>query len=119
MSVQHTPGPWKLTVTGGDVMTRGESDVLVGNGELWIARLFHPDSHVPGTTSLAPPPDQVKANAFLIKVAPDLLAMCEEAVTAFENLLRGSGKACYCGVEKGACTLCKLRAAIARAGGQS
>lgn len=57
-----------------------------------------------------------RANAHLIEVAPDLLAICDEAIAAFENLLRGTGKMCYCG-DAGVCTVCKLRAATAKVRG--
>lgn len=71
---QFTAGEWEITATGGDVMTPGTSDILIGNGELWIARLFHPNSHVPGTVSLAPPDGEVRANARLIATAPQMYA---------------------------------------------
>ena len=72
-----TPIPWKVSATGGDVLTPGTSDILIGAEHHWIARLFHPESHMKGTTSLAPAADEAKANADLIV----------RAVNSHDNLL--------------------------------
>lgn len=67
----HTPGPWDVEGSNGDF--------LIGSRAHWIARLFHRQSHMPGTTSLAPEPREVMANAHLIAAAPLLLEALETA----------------------------------------
>lgn len=109
---EHTPGPWAISsgkIAGFRVPLIRASSGSAG-GQLNIALL----GGVGGLYGNA------EANARLIATAPALLTMCEEAVRGFENLLRGSGgKKCYCGVEKGGCAVCKLRAVTALARGQS
>ena len=110
---QYTPGPWEVIYPGGNGYS---PKIFVRKNDLGGVYVAHV---AVSRSDWEDNKDEIEANACLIAAAPDLLAICQEAVMAFENLLRGSGRACYCGVEKGGCTVCKLRAAIARAtGGQ-
>ena len=64
--MSHTPEPWAIHPTN----PSAPNDLVIhvpGNSPVpyhrYIARIFHPESSVPGTTSLAPPPEIAEANA--------------------------------------------------------
>jgi len=59
--MNFTKGDWKVTPSG--------NSYVIGNGENWIARLFHSKAGF-GVNSLAPKDNEVLANAHLIAAAP-------------------------------------------------
>jgi hypothetical protein len=62
----HTPGPWAVTTSTGDVHAQGRSD------QNWICQ-------GPNPSPAAPPDNERSANARLIASAPDLLSALREA----------------------------------------
>lgn len=81
----HAPGPWRRLRTdlGHEFNQAG---MLIDADGAYICRLFHPESPISGTTSLAPPVDQAEGNADLIAAAPELLEACKMALVEISTL---------------------------------
>lgn len=66
----HTPGPWAVTSSTGDVHCQSR------NGQSWICQ-------GPNPSPSAPPAREIAANAILISEAPNLLAALTELADVF------------------------------------
>jgi hypothetical protein len=68
-SEAHTPGPWTVTSSTGDVHSQAN------NGQKWICQ-------GPDAAPTYPPAGEIAANSRLIAAAPDLLCELRALVTA-------------------------------------
>lgn len=85
----HTAGPWSYEKCTLGHPSNSRNPIVEFNGG-HIARLFSPDSTLTGLTSLAPPIEEVEANARLIACAPELLSACEKAMELVESECMGA-----------------------------
>ena len=89
--MNHTPGPWEL-----------------GYSDLGSQIISSADGYVAVVHYWSRPEQEMKANARLIAASPDLLEACEEFVRKVE-----------CGEAKSKRSYTQMKAAIAKAGGES
>jgi len=96
--MNHTPGPWKLW--RGPQYVGGGEDICIGAGDTWLANMDHRYPRCENVYARDHNDDECDictidsgeitaeqlANANLIAAAPELLAVCEQFVHAYDSL---------------------------------